>query len=308
MLFHRDFRRYAGGHQKVFDYFRHGLNSGLLQPEIYFSAESLWDDSNPWCELSQYRVDHYDPSRFTAVFLAGMDWQAYLPLRSGTQQTVINLIQHVRHADPAADVYPFLSEKAIRICVSAEVEAAIVATGRVNGPVFTIANGIDTQLLSGLRQPQKSFQVYILGNKQPQLAQELAERLQGQGVALLVHSEHKERGEVLQAMAASEVTIALPHASEGFYLPALEAMALSEICIVPDCVGNRSFCQHGVNCLMPLLQLDALQASYWQARELLDSGVAQRYQQEALATLQRHSLDRERLAFFDILANLEQIW
>jgi glycosyltransferase involved in cell wall biosynthesis len=308
ILFYRDLRQYAGGHQKVFDYFRHCLDSGLIHPQVHFSAASVFDESNPWREWQQHCVDHYDPSGAAAVFLAGVDWRTYLPLRPSARQPVINLVQHVRHADPDADVYPFLSERAIRICVSPEVADAIAATGRVNGPIFTIPNGVDSAALLAARCELRPLQAYILGNKQPQLAEELARRLREQKVTVLVHSSLQRREEVLAAMASSAVTIALPHATEGFYLPALEAMALSDVCIVPDCVGNRSFCQHQENCLMPSLDLDALLASYWQARGLLDSGGARNLRREARATLEYHSLDREREAFLHMLTNMEQLW
>jgi len=38
---------------------------------------------------------------------------------------------------------------------------------------------------------------------------------------------------------------------EGFYLPALEGMAVGTLVIFPDCIGNRSFCLSGYNCFRP---------------------------------------------------------
>ena len=46
-------------------------------------------------------------------------------------------------------------------------------------------------------------------------------------------------------MARARVTVLVPNPKEGFYLPALEAMALGTIVVCPDCVGNRSFCVAG---------------------------------------------------------------
>ena len=38
---------------------------------------------------------------------------------------------------------------------------------------------------------------------------------------------------------------------EGFYLPAIEAMAMGHIPIGPACVGNRDYCKNGYNSLIP---------------------------------------------------------
>ena len=45
---------------------------------------------------------------------------------------------------------------------------------------------------------------------------------------------------------------------EGFYLPALEAMALGSLVICPDCIGNRSFCLPGRNCFRPNYDLNSV--------------------------------------------------
>jgi glycosyltransferase involved in cell wall biosynthesis len=53
------------------------------------------------------------------------------------------------------------------------------------------------------------------------------------------------RHEFLDLLARARVSVLVPHVTEGFYLPALEAMALGTIVVCPDCVGNRSFCLDG---------------------------------------------------------------
>ena len=80
------------------------------------------------------------------LFLAGVDWR-YLngewPRCSGQPQDQPH-VQGVRHAQRRdMELHRYLSERAIRICVSQEVADAISATGRTNGPVLTIPNGID---------------------------------------------------------------------------------------------------------------------------------------------------------------------
>lgn len=43
----------------------------------------------------------------------------------------------------------------------------------------------------------------------------------------------------------------LPNQTEGFYLPALEALALGTVVLCPDAIGKRGFCRPGWNCLQP---------------------------------------------------------
>ena len=84
---------------------------------------------------------------FDVLFLSGIDWRRVIPEheRPGYHRPVINLIQHVRHAceDDPLGRHMLLRHSAIRICVSSEVERAILGTGRVRGPVFTIPDAID---------------------------------------------------------------------------------------------------------------------------------------------------------------------
>jgi glycosyltransferase involved in cell wall biosynthesis len=48
----------------------------------------------------------------------------------------------------------------------------------------------------------------------------------------------------------AKITVFLPYRDiEGFYMPALEGMALGTLVVCPDCIGNRSFCLPGYNSL-----------------------------------------------------------
>ena len=278
-------------------------------PSIFWTLQSQSMSETIWSGFEAHRVQAYQPSQYGFVFLAGTDWRAYLPMRpSDRSQPVINLIQHVRHADPASDVYPFLTEKAIRICVSAEVEQMILASGRVNGPTFTIPNGVDIKALASYAQPKVANSVYVLGNKQPVLAREIELQLRQHGMDVQCHAEHVDRSQVLQAMARADVSVLLPHETEGFYLPALEAMALDSLTIVPDCVGNRGFCRTGDTCTMPVMTIDAMLDAVDHTLKMLGSGAALDMRKRARAQVAEHDLRRERAAFHDILDNLDTIW
>jgi hypothetical protein len=304
-LFYRDYPYHTGGQQKVADYFSHLISAAEFRPAIHFSADSVLSPGNPWELLGSPAPVAYAPADYDYMFLAGMDWEQYLP-HSHLRKPVINLIQHVRHADPAQPMYPFLSEPAIRICVSQQVADAILATGRVNGPVYVIANGVD---LPALAPVAKTIDALVLSLKQPQLGAQVAEELRAQGYSVKVVDELIPRGDLLQLMSRSRLGITLPHHTEGFYLPALEAMQYCELALVPDCVGNRSFCVDGLNCFMPV-SLDArrIVAAAQNAFTFLQTPDAAAMRAQAKATVARHSLAAEREQFLAIATRLDELW
>ena len=62
-------------------------------------------------------------------------------------------------------------------------------------------------------------------------------------------------------MSRGRLVVLLPLAEEGFYLPALEAMAMGCVVICPDCVGNRAFCVDEVTALVPDHDVAAVEAA-----------------------------------------------
>src|SRR5207244_4510983 len=102
VLFRRNYRAFSGGHLKVWDYFQHVAHCPGFVPEIYFDPASLWDHTNLWLNESTRIRANWAPADADVLFLAGMDWEA-LPVaeRRSFPKPVINLVQHVRHADPA---------------------------------------------------------------------------------------------------------------------------------------------------------------------------------------------------------------
>src|SRR3712207_4382709 len=112
----------------------------------------------------------------------------------------------------------------------------------------------------------------------------------------LFRSEHVPRETFLEAIRRARVTLFLPNEEEGFYLPALEGMALGTIVVCPDCVGNRSFCLPGVNAFRPAFQFADIVQDVKSALAL--SGPAARLLQTgAIEMAHRHSLDAERERF-----------
>lgn len=298
--FVRDFTEFSGGHLKMFDYFNHVAQSGVFSPALTLTMRSRRDVTNPWIRAGIAFSETFRTS--DAYFLGGVDWdildQAGVDL---TGRSVINLIQHVRHAWPQDVRYRFLNRPALRICVSEEVADAVRATGVANGEIVTIPNGVDQESLMALRGVPKEQDVFIGGLKAPGLALACAEVLRTKGLRVAIETSSLPREDYLRRVASAQVALLLPHRTEGFYLPALEAMA-SDVCVVvPDCVGNRSFCLDGVNCVMPGFELESL------TQAVLDL-VLRPQQQQALKggarrMAARHDLSTERDRFLEVLSH-----
>jgi hypothetical protein len=308
VLFHRDFRRFTGGHLKVWDYFNHVAASKSHEARIAFTPESKWDQTNPWAQ-SRDRVVEWKPETADLLFLAGKDWQS-LPSNkaSSFSKPIINLIQHPRHADPNDELYRFLPNHAIRICVSAQVADAIKATRKVNGPVFVNPNGVDLIALPK-RKPYDKRPVNLLlcGLKTPELARNLGELLAGENIDVISLGEWIPRAEYLARLNDAKIAVMLPRKEEGFYLPALEAMACGAIVVCPDCVGNRDFCHDALNCFRPAYDADEILAAIYRALSLSPKQTNEMLKQ-ADAMVREHSLERERESFLEILEQVDEIW
>lgn len=312
ILFYRDFDHFSGGHLKVFDYYQSVLAHPGFTAAIGFSARSTWDSSNPWLSFKDQVVE-YNPDQYDLVFLGGMDWIPFAKAQPNESRPVINLIQHVRHADPSQDVYPFLARKAIRICVSAEVSEAILDTGKVNGPVFTINNGVHIPRVSEHRSTPTT--VFIDALKNPKMGEALHAELSGKNVEVAVSYKRMCREDYLARLESCRIAVLLPNTTEGFYLPALESLQLSGVTIVPDCVGNRGFC-HDLrsdpdegNCFLVSYNLDDILVACYDAIKMLDnSDELSRLRRNACDTVSEHSLESERNQFYQILENVEGLW
>jgi hypothetical protein len=304
VLFYRNYQGFQGGHLKVWDYFQHTLCSRTHQPFIHFSSDSLWDSSNPWANCEKDRlVTHWDPQEADVLFLAGLDWQALSTIDMSIP--IINLIQGIRHADERDPRRKYLLRKAYRICVSQEVCAALVGTGIVNGPIAIIPNGISLPTSpQDVNNQTKDIGILISGMKNPHFAKQLAKELKEKGFTAEVELNRAPRDQYLEKLSRAQIAVLLPLEKEGFFLPALEAMALGCLVICPDCIGNRSFCIDGVNAFRPNYCVEAIISSIIQAIKL-EADKRIDYLKEARITAEKHSLIRERLKFHEILANLD---
>ena len=121
-----------------------------------------------------------------------------------------------------------------------------------------------------------------------------------------VLTENLPRDAFLERIRAAQNVLFLPNMEEGFYLPALEGMALGALVICPDCIGNRAF-MDGANGLLPEFTLDAVVAAAETALAMPESD-RERMLEAAAGTARRHQPDQERAAFSDVLRDLDALW
>ena len=298
ILFRRDFKEYTGGHGKVWDYFNHAVALGL-DARVYLTPDSLRDDSNPWLSMPQRIEPAWQPEKADLLFLGGMDWAA-VPAFDTLNIPIINLVQHVRHADPALPLRRFLSRQAWRICVSRAVSEAIVATGEVAGAVRVIPAALNLPAIESASGNAR-HEVFIGAFKNPVLGQSLHELLKRQGLAATLSTNWLPRRDFLEALARAHTAVLLPHATEGFFLPGLEAMALDCAVVMPDCTGNSEYAVDGFNCLMPAPTAPSLSAA---VARLQDHGLHASVRTAGRQTAARHTLLGEREAFASVLAEV----
>lgn len=307
VLFHRKYRRFHGGHLKVWHYFNHVLATPGFDARVLFDVDTSWDRSNPWFDSREYTVDSVDGVSPDALFVAGRDWQRLDALGLLDRELpILNLIQHVRHADEWSIQSRYLDRKAIRICVSEEVAEAVVAAGS-NGPTVVIPNSVDLPPLDDLIAPERTTDLLIAGLKQPVIANEIRARLEKPDRAIMTLTDHVDRDVFLDAMQQARVTLFLPNREEGFYLPALEGMALGTLVVCPDCIGNRAYLTPGRNALMPEFELDAL-AQATESALTLGGEESARIVASARETAARHRPGAEREAFARVLGDLDRLW
>ena len=317
--FYRAYVRLYGGHLKHAHYFDHVLRMPGFAPRITFSVEpsnesQAHERRRLWPAGDGVVAERWEPADRDVLFLAGVDWR-YLT-ENGLEALAnprINLVQSVRHARQDTELFRYLTERAIRICVSQEVADAISATGRTNGPVLTIPNGIDVAPFDSAEGgapagfETRPHSVAIAGYKCPDLARSLSGKLAMQGIEHRLVTEFLGRDAFLGLFAGSRIAVCLPFPDEGFYLPALEAMASGCLVVTLDCIGNRGFCRHDDNCLVAERSPQSL--FRMTNRALAMSALERRrMHRRARDTAAEHSLEVERVRFHAVLGDVDRLW
>jgi hypothetical protein len=278
---------------------------------VRFTEDSTWDATNPWNAAREHVLGGDEEVDFDVLFLSGIDWRGMIPIeeRDEYRRPIINLVQHVWHACPNDPLnrHRFLPHKAIRICVSPQIATAITRTGRVRGPVFTIPDGLDLSAVTEMADaPARDIDLLVAANKRPELGRNVAARLRGEGRTVELVDERIPRPELVRLMGRARVSVLVPNPKEGFYLPALEGMAVGTVVVCPDCIGNRSFCLPGENCFRPEYDEDRIVEAA--AAALREEPGLDELRARALATARTHDIADERSAFLEILDRVDQLW
>lgn len=250
------------------------------------------------------------PTSSDILFLAGDDWQS-LPAsdRVNRPAPVINLIQGFRHATPGTSVFPHLKNRAIRIFVGEEVANAVLNTGHINGPYFIIPNGIDLNYVRSFirNRSDRKTDLLIAGLKNPELAFEIAQKIKRPGIRIQCITQNITRDDFLEKVGSSRVTLFLPFAHEGFYLPSLEGMALETLVVCPYFTGNRQLYHDGHNCFNPEYSLDPVLNAIQSALDMPDIEVT-RMLHNARQSAFFHNIEEERKMYHHILHQLPELW
>jgi glycosyltransferase involved in cell wall biosynthesis len=110
--------------------------------------------------------------------------------------------------------------------------------------------------------------------------------------------------EIRELYHSSDVFLCCPSQQEGFYLPALEAMAASLITLVPDVEGNMEFCRFEENCLeVQYEDVDSAVAALTRVAGMQTAEI-DALRAEGQATTERYQLDDECRRFGELLAEV----
>jgi hypothetical protein len=313
VVFHRDFKKFQGGHLKVFHYFQHVRSSPDFEARIRFTPESTWDETNPWWSLADAVVkpgeELADPD---VLFAAGFDWDVLEREgrggNDGAGPPIVNLIQDFRALNPISPLMNYFSHHAIRVCVSPELQEGIERSGLAHGPVVTVPIGFDQASLPDPRpSEERDIDAFVLAIKDRPLGRAVAERLRKESEHVVLVEEALPRQELLALMARARVSVHIPTLVEGAYLPALESMALDSVVVCPDVVGNRSFCRDSETCFVPRRDARAVARAALGAMRAQPTELAPMLATARAMALSR-SLAAERDRLLEVLARTDELW
>ena len=304
MLVYRDYQGFTGGHGKFRDYVAHVDAHPNWQAEVYLTPSSIIEESNPFLDVPN-RLDRWLPEQADAILVGGGDW-AVIPSNLPEQLPIVNLVQHVRHGEPGHSLRAFLGRRAIRVGNSSLVAEAVLGTGEANGPVVMIPSGLDILMLAEAGAVAPTADVFIDAAKQPKLGREVADLLVEKGLNIELLIDRVPFPAYLRAMASAPIVITLPDATEGLYLPGLNAMAMGRLLVQPDCVGSREYVRHGENALEALREPLALADAALRAHQ--DAALRLRLVSAGRVTAARFDLATERRSVHALLDDLDALW
>ena len=293
----------GGGALKLRHYFEHVLASEMAERALlYMPEDTEWSDGNPWFRYRN-RVRHLiDWSTVAVAVISGWGWDRFIPKRfhEAPPFRVVHLVQSFDRIEPKDSQFRHLANPAMRICVSAPLEDALRRANVANGPILTIPACIESLEFS--TGDRRDLDVLIVGYKRPDIAGSVARLLDDSGVRTELLMETLGRKSFLETLGRARIVVCLPSMVEGFYLPALESMAVGALTVCPDVRGN-DYCLHGVNCLKPPYRVEAIVGAVKEAAAMPAARIAA-IRDGARVTVGRHDLALERSNFQGLLREI----
>jgi hypothetical protein len=314
--------RPVGGVVKVFDYVNHALSLGyepiIACPESYKPGLPLFeiprfsgvspDNGIPFTDLEKVAVGPYD--------LAFLSWPTHYEIveprlsRWTRHEQVIFIVQNVRWANPkftGGYAVRLLSRPMARIMTNDVVLEAIKPYLNPSSMSEVIRIGHDTEFFAKERTGAFGSPIRVAYTTwKSDVGDEVASLLgkPDSGFSFKAIRDPVGWDELRKLYHWADVFLATPLVEEGFYLPALEAMAAGAVVVCPDAGGNRAYCRFGENCL-PVEFGEA--SSYVDALQSLKSYSADdinRLRRGGYESARLHTLSHERERFGEFMERL----
>lgn len=291
----------SGGALKVRHYYEHAKSYKDLNTLLFMPNDIDWQPSNPWFKYKDSNIAEINWDIIDIAFISGWGWERFIPEKYHyeSQFKVIYLVQHPSKLMPEYDRYNYLDKPATRICVSDALTKMVSKIPHVNGDVITIPAGSDLKELKDLSKNKKNIEVLISGLKNPTMGKALKSKLESDGIKVLLLSERMDRKSYINFLSTAKIVVCLPNPLEGFYLPALEAMALDALVICPYAIGN-DYCMDGINCFMPLYNEKDIYQAIINALRLKKEEI-NLIKNQASITVNKHDIILEKKAFHKLL-------
>ncbi len=313
--------RPVGGVVKVFDYVNHAVSLGY---EPVIACPETYKPGLPLFEIE--RFSHIKPENgyaFTDLEkvavgpheLAFLSWPTHYGIvesrlsRWTEHEQVIFIVQNVRWANPGwigGYGVRLLSRPMARIMTNDVVLETVRPYLNETSMTEVIPLGNDSAFFAkerpgGLGSPINVGHTTWKSGVGDGVAQALAGDPTFRFRAIREPVGWKELRDLYQW---SDVFLATPLAEEGFYMPALEAMAAGAVVVSPDAGGNMAYCRFGENCLPVRLENAGDYVAALRALKGYGPGEIDALRRGGYDAVGRHTLEQEREGFAGFMGRL----
>ena len=312
--------RPVGGVVKIFDYVNHaralGLEPVICCPEPFSEGLPLFrisrfSDISPamgfrFVDLEKVSVGPGD----LAFFSWPIHYEILLPRLSRWthHEQVICIVQNVRWANPTFTngyAIRLLSRPIARIMTNDVVLKAVRPYLNKTSMTEVIDLGHDTAFFVRERTGGLSPQIRVAYTTwKSDVGDRVVERMRDPTFEFCAIRNPVGWEELRELYHWADVFLATPLVEEGFYLPALEAMAAGAIVLSPDAGGNRTYCEFGENCLRVEFDDPSSYTEVLFSLRTTDPAKIDRMRQRGYETTERYTLSGEEQHFGAFLERL----